>query len=559
MNRETLGLYLRTVRHLPPHQLAHRVRLRAQRAFYRARPEGLEERWAAAGSADGTGSWPPTFVPLDLQVAHPPPAATAHGRGLISAVGEQHDVFAESWAAPERSQLFRYHMHYFEWAWPLAVSGTTEDRHDFEQLWRSWQTATVPGHWDEWSPYVVALRSWVLCGVFESLVRGSAIEDDVLRNLRASLTYLCRNLELDVGGNHLMKDLKAAIGLCILFADSDRLESLLDRLEGQVVVQVLPDGGHFELSPSYHAQVLIDLHDLSDLLTAVHGQAPAWLTEPVQRMGEWLNTMSYPDGTLPLIGDCSPPPAGLLGALRRRHPSFEPLPVAHLTSTGHVVFRPQPEAMVVADFGHTCPPSLPAHGQADWGTFEVWVSGDRVVVDPGVSSYVGPRRQLERSSAAHNTAVVDGKNDSEVWGSFRVAALSRVSPPEISISSDGATATARMEPFHGLAAKPGGQRGTIERSITVTASHIQIEDCVNGEARSGLTVSERHHLDAVFCSDSVEVSETTVANGFGDLRNAFRAETAFTGDKPCVWTIDLTKLVAEDSTLHHASTSTPHR
>lgn len=543
MDRKLLGLYYRTLRHIPAHQAAHRLRLRTQRAYYRRRPDGLEERWASG--IPGNGSWPSDFEPLDLGFGHPPPGSTGHGRGLITAVGEHHDVLAESWGAPDRSQLFRYHMHYFEWAWPLASTGSDEDREAFERLWRSWRAASTPGRWDGWSPYVVALRSWVLCGVFDSLIRDQPIEADVRRNLRASLTYLERNLELDVGGNHLLKDLKAAIGLAVFFSDTARLNRHLRRLREQLDIQILSDGGHFELSPSYHAQVLVDLHDVCDLLTAAEGGAPRWLTAPIERMGDWLNTIAYPDATLPLIGDCSPPTPGLLAALRQRQRRSESSSVAHLEGTGHVVFRPQPDAMVVADFGPTCPPSLPAHGQADWGTFEVWAGGRRVVVDPGVSAYVGTRREVERSSVAHNTIALNGRNDSEVWGSFRVAAMATVSPPQLSLSGNEATVVARMEPFQvETVGRPKPRRPVIERRISVTASRIEIEDRVDGAATSGLTVSKRCDLPAVDCSSPLRVRETKVAQGFGDLVDACRVEAVVEPWQACVWTIDLDKLVA---------------
>ena len=72
--------------------------------------------------------------------------------------------------------------------------------------------------------------------------------------------FLRRHLEFDVGGNHLIKNLKALAGLAVLFGDERTLDRTLNLLSRQLAVQVLPDGGHFERAPAYHCQVLADLH-----------------------------------------------------------------------------------------------------------------------------------------------------------------------------------------------------------------------------------------------------------------------------------------------------------
>ena len=50
------------------------------------------------------------------------------------------------------------------------------------------------------------------------------------------------------------------------------------------------------------------------------------------------------------------------------------------------------------------------------------IAGQRVVVDTGVSEYEpGEQRHYARSTKAHNTVSVDGGEQSEIWGAFRVA------------------------------------------------------------------------------------------------------------------------------------------
>jgi len=65
---------------------------------------------------------------------------------------------------------------------------------------------------------------------------------------------------------------------------------------------------------------------------------------------------------------------------------------------------------------------LPAHAHADMFSFELYIGGERVFVDSGVYEYTaGEWRDYFRSTRAHNSLEIKGKNQSEVWNSFRVA------------------------------------------------------------------------------------------------------------------------------------------
>jgi hypothetical protein len=478
MRPADLGRTLRTARHVPPRQLAHRVRLRAQRAWYARRSDDLEARWAS-GPAGPTGparavGWPAGFDPVDAAVCHPAPVVD-QGSCVVSAVGESHDVLRGGWRPAERSQLFRYHLHYFEWVWPLTGLDRPEAQERFVRLWRSWRADTRAGRWDEWSPYVVSLRAWNLCATFEALVRGTEVEHDVVHHLRASLGFLRRNTEFDVGGNHLVKNLKALVGLGVFVDDGATVARSLRRFGDQLAVQVLADGGHFELSPSYHAQVLADVVDVCGLCEAAGVALPFDHRGVIHRMEHWLRSMRFPDGSLPLLGDCTPPPDGLLDRLVGPvRPGAWPVLLVH-EGTGHVVVRPDAHTMAVFDFGPTCPPELPAHGQADWGTFELWAHGRTVVCDVGVSTYVGERRRHERSTPAHNTVSIEGGDQSEVWSSFRVGRMGRGELVS-AVERDGVVELVGRQ--YGFERLPG--RPVHERRVRVTPDVVRVDDAVLG-------------------------------------------------------------------------------
>jgi hypothetical protein len=76
---------------------------------------------------------------------------------------------------------------------------------------------------------------------------------------------------------------------------------------------------------------------------------------------------------------------------------------------------------LIFDCGPLGPDYQPGHGHCDLLSYELSLAGRRVVVDTGVFGYqADASRQYARSTLAHNTVSVDGREQSEMWGSFRV-------------------------------------------------------------------------------------------------------------------------------------------
>ncbi len=76
---------------------------------------------------------------------------------------------------------------------------------------------------------------------------------------------------------------------------------------------------------------------------------------------------------------------------------------------------------VLFDADAVGPDHVPGHAHADTLQILLWYDGVPTLVDTGTSTYdPGPRREYERSTAAHNTVAVGGGDSSEVWGAFRV-------------------------------------------------------------------------------------------------------------------------------------------
>ena len=267
-------------------------------------------------------------------------------------------------------------------------------------------------------------------------------------------------------------------------------------LASELAAQVLADGGHFELSPMYHAAVLEDLLDLVNLRSA-YGEPvpPSWVES-----GRSHATLAGRD-------DASRWRASRSSTTRRsgrRRPAAELEAYARrlglatvarrAAGAAHAARGERLRARVGRDV-RTCsaiaPPSgpdhLPGHAHADTLSFELSLAGQRVLVNSGTSEYgVEPRAARQRGTAAHNTVVVDSADSSEVWGGFRVARRARVVECRRSLSVEGVVrVTAAHDGYRRL---PG--RNVHRRSWSLREGSLDIEDEISGEqAQRGGVVS----------------------------------------------------------------------
>lgn len=480
---DDLLLLARTTRHLQPAQLAHRARLRAQKAALTRFPGAFEARLRRR--LPPQPGWPEDFLPLERQLASGFPGAEANADGRFHFLNEERRLGRPAdWVQGKASQLWRYHLHYFEWAWsfidhPNRAWASTEFRH----LWRSWRDSTSFGKWDAWSPYVVSLRAWALCDLFGPLVAGTDDEVDFLADIALHAGFVRANLELDVGGNHLLKNLKALLGLGVFLEDEALVRVGTDHLSRQLEVQVLADGGHYERSPSYHCQVLGDLIDVAGLLSSSRRPGPAGLQRTIEAMQGWLGAMLLPDGEVPLFNDCTAVAPDRLSLLRPT--SAEPAGLRVLQPSGCVVMDDGHGLHLVADVGPPCPPELPAHAQADCLSFVLSVDGVPVIVDTGTSTYqAGPRRDYERSTRAHNTVEIDGENQTEVWATFRAG---RRANPHLEQATENAGEVVVSASHDGYERLPGRPRH--RRTWRLSAGSLEMVDEITGEGGHSVLMS----------------------------------------------------------------------
>lgn len=378
---------------------------------------------------------------------------TSPARRRVSLVGPErfsflnktHDLSQCGWDDPAIEKLWRYNLHYFD---DLNAQGAAEREKWHRVLLCRWVRENPPGRGTGWEPYPTSLRivNWI-----KWALGGNTLPSECVESLAVQARWLSRHVEMHLLGNHLFANAKALIFAGEFFNGAEAetwIEKGLSILAHEVREQVLPDGGHFERSPMYHALVLEDLLDLINLATTSsetmnrHGREflASW-SETVNRMRVWLAAMCHPDREISFFNDAAigiaPSPTELEAyALRLDLPSLAAPGngVTHFPDSGYI--RVQRGSMVaLLDVAPVGPDYLPGHAHADTLSFELSLFGRRVLVNSGTSCYdVGPERLRQRGTSAHNTVAVGGRDSSEVWDGFRVARRAR--PFGLSIEHD---------------------------------------------------------------------------------------------------------------------------
>ena len=369
-------------------------------------------------------------------------------------------AFAPTGSAPDAgSRLAEFERHYGADVLEAARSGG-----DPSQLAASWSVANPPRGGDAWHPYTASTRAanWIAAATLDP-----SLAPVVGEGVRRALARVAANVEDDILGNHVIRNAVALILGGAAFEDRAlrrRDEAVLAR---ELPEQVLPDGGHYERSPAYHRLVLRDLLSVRPYVD---------LEGAITRMTRFAAASSRPDGAPWLFND-----GGLDVA-----PRLELTPpgdgVRVCPDTGYV-FITRGELALAFDCGPVSPSFLPAHAHADVLSFQLWLRGEPVVVDPGMPTYdAGAERDFFRSTQAHSTVAVGG-SQFEPWGAFRAGPLPR---PEL-IDAGETSVAGRVMTEH----------GEHVRTIRLEPEVVIVEDETRGgDAVSTLVLAGATEVDA---------------------------------------------------------------
>jgi uncharacterized heparinase superfamily protein len=506
-------------RHVPPRQIGRRLWLQARRSLEARLRPSLDP-----GALTCNPHPPlPLFPPRRGMVERTAGGWRFTYLGRTVEMGPKIDWHPAN-AAPA-DQLWRMNLHYMEYLEELSDSNTLA-------LMRDWVAANPPyasgATSDAWNAYSLSLRVVVwMQQLGRRRIRDFALE----RSLARQLLYLERHIETDIGGNHLIKNIKALSSASAFFegkAAKRWRRKAIALLRSELGRQILPDGVHFELSPSYHCQVFADLVEIRQALGGdVLGGA---LNDALVRAARAVADLRHPDGKVAQFSDAglsmAYAPVDCLAAYGR---SVSPRSVFAFPDAGYYGLR-HGGAYLIVDAGRIAPDRLPAHGHGDMLSFEWSVSGERLIVDQGVFEYVpGEKRRLSRTARSHNTLTLEGTDQADFFGAFRSARRARIEVIEYRQEGDGFVLEARHDGYARLPHRPMHRR-----RFEANSRGIRIIDRLEGGgaagARASLLFSPKADVDLV------EPSKARVRCGSAEILITASTRLAF---EPAVWWPDM--------------------
>lgn len=228
-------------------------------------------------------------------------------------------------------------------------------------------------------------------------------------------------------GNHTVAECAGLLYAGALFREHPRAARWRKRgtdiLAREAARQVLEDGGGIERAFEYH-RFVIDLLGLCErLLTHAGEETPKAISDALARGRRFLAAVTLPDGEVMPVGDGDGGYA-LSRHLRLNGPdAVTEEPVVHFRQSGYSVLRAEGGRATLALFDHGphgMPPSY-GHAHADALSLLLYRNGEPILIDPGTFTYTGAAewRRYFRSTAAHNTVTVDGRDQAAQETAFQ--------------------------------------------------------------------------------------------------------------------------------------------
>lgn len=382
---------------------------------------------------------------------------------------EQFD-WGKEWNFPERSALWNFNLHYFEFIMPLVhayeVTHSAKYLETIKKSISGWIENNPRGKGPGWAPYTIAMRLvyWFSCFFSLSEAMDAAFRERMINSMYEQYVFLAGHLEKDLLANHYFEDLKALVLCAIAFRDEAMLNRALTELKKQCREQILPDGMHFELSPMYHKIILEAVLRVSVALRSV-GMRDDEIEGYLPKMSDVAYTFECGLERVPLFNDGGNNVAKSLDALMsaaKNHFDITPECKDSLTDSGYYFFRTGDWTLII-DAGEPRAKENPGHVHCDAMSFELFRKGHPVLVNCGTYAYQSAERTFFRSTEAHNTLSIADTEQAECWSTFRMGRGSSVKVLNIEKNNIRMLLT--------------DQHGNIaERSICLTNRNIIITD-----------------------------------------------------------------------------------
>lgn len=434
-----VSLYYNTLRNLKPVQTYSRIKIKL--VGYCGIGVSVAENYAgvAALSAIPELDFDPVFI------ARFPVEELMMDKVTILHSSKDFD-WKSKWNFDDRSALWNFNFHYFEYLFSLVKawkdSGEKKYLEKTFEIISGWINCNPAGVKPAWASYPTSLRivNWI--GYFGCTAESMPDEfkKTFLDSLHRQYAYLSRHLEKDILGNHYFENLKSLLLASLFFKDKLMFARVLPLFKAECEEEILSDGMHFELSPMYHKIIFEGMLRVALALRET-GKSDEKIESYLQPMLDVAYSFEEGLERVPLFNDGGNNVAKSLDALLAaadRYFGLKPCLKNRLEAGGFYIFKREINAhtwKLIVDAGQPGPAYIPGHAHCDAMSYELFCDGKPVIVNCGTYAYQCKERNFFRSTAAHNTVMIDGTEQSQCWGSFRLAKRSQTKVLEVTDNS----------------------------------------------------------------------------------------------------------------------------
>lgn len=305
--------------------------------------------------------------------------------------------------------------HRFSWLGDMASVGTDEARTTACRWLASWLDHF--SEWDSlaWRPDLIAERLTQSLHALPWLSeQHPTCYQALLRELPRQAKHLSRTAPGFINGVPRLMAISGLIHAGVLIFEKPKyLERGIRLLQKELLLQIHPDGGHYQRNPAIHLSALAVLTDIRALLHYCHKPMPMELQKAIDRMTPMLRGLRHGDGRLAVFNGAAeagryPVDLVLLQAGGRARP---------MTSAPHTGYYrlSAGRTLVIVDAGRPTTPVADHIAHAGTLAFELSSGSQRIVVNCGPASSADKDWQLAmRSTPAHSTLSLDNMNSTEL-------------------------------------------------------------------------------------------------------------------------------------------------
>lgn len=468
------SLVWNTVKYLKPVQVVHQVLnqfKKKERVYFDKLPVGYREVRIAIPELDCDEILVKRFNPNLMK------------RGKVCLLNQVVELNYESSYTKTLKPLIYNNVYYFEYGIVLGAKYRETKDTAYWELFKKCYQDYLNAKAELKSAYSMALHIPNVLIALELF--GDAVEPDfrekVYCELYSQYVYLQAHKEKHLFANHYFEDLKALIIASYLFRDDKKLDCYLKAFKKQCDEQILADGVHYELSLMYHKLIMEDLMRIGMLAKQTDFPECKWIIPLIQKMTDACYSLEKGIGRTPLFNDAGDNVAKTSEQLclaADNQFGIKPVLKDSFSDSGYYKLYDGDRALIF-DAGKIGVDYQPAHGHCDCLSFELSVGGKPLFVNSGTYEYQGDLRKYFRKTCAHNTMEINGHEQSQCWGGFRVGKrISKVFGKLRDGIVEGSYRNYRGEEHR--------------RTITLKGGVLEVTDSIN--AQDGIQVKSYLHI-----------------------------------------------------------------